>query len=325
MNQLVPMSATAASFSVSDVERVALAIAKGGLFGSKDPNAVLTLCLLAQAEGQHPAVVFRDYHIISGKPAKKAEAMLRDFLNAGGKIEWHELSDTAADATFSHPAGGSARISWDHARAQRAQIAGNAMYKKYPRQMLRSRCISEGVRTIYPGATSGLYVEEEVSTFDSAPAPANDEPVTLEHAPQDVPESQKVQGISKIKQRLRLLQTAGDKAETLEAFNALVHDNAEDLTKIKEANHSWWTGDGEDFEGFKSWIIRRRAELAEDDGEAADLIRSLKECETKHALDSWKIANMETVEAMDGAASRKVQMALDLHESGIDLMDTADA
>jgi hypothetical protein len=36
------------------------------------------------------------------------------------------------------------------------------MWKKYPRQMLRSRVISEGVRTVYPGATSGLYEENEV-------------------------------------------------------------------------------------------------------------------------------------------------------------------
>src|SRR4051812_20738438 len=138
MNALVPLN-TAPAMTVSDVERVANAIAKGGLFGSKDPYAVLTLCLVAQAEGQHPAVVFRDYHIINGKPAKKAEAMLRDFLSAGGKVEWHALTDELADATFAHPSGGTARISWDHARAVKAQIAGNAMYKKYPRQMLRSR------------------------------------------------------------------------------------------------------------------------------------------------------------------------------------------
>jgi hypothetical protein len=151
VNAIVPVNA-AQSLTVSDVEKVATAIARGGLFGSKDPYAVLTLCLLAQAEGQHPAVVFRDYHIISGKPAKKSEAMLRDFIHAGGKIEWHALTDAIADATFSHPAGGTARISWDHKRAQTAGIAGNAMYKKYPRQMLRSRTISEGhKRPLCPG------------------------------------------------------------------------------------------------------------------------------------------------------------------------------
>jgi hypothetical protein len=163
MNALVPVN-TAPAMTVSDVERVANAIAKGGLFGSKDPNAVLTLCLLAQAEGQHPAVVFRDYHVINGKPAKKAEAMLRDFINAGGKVEWHQLDDTCADATFTHPAG-NARIAWDHKRAQTAGLGSNQMYRKFPRQMLRSRVISEGIRTVYPGATSGLYEEGEVASF----------------------------------------------------------------------------------------------------------------------------------------------------------------
>ncbi len=174
MGQLAVINPTPAvpAFTMSDMERVALAIAKGGLFGSTDPNAVLTLCMLAQAEGQHPAVVFRDYHIISGKPAKKAEAMQRDFLNAGGRIEWHRLDDECADATFSHPAGGEARITWDKARVAQAQLGGNAMHKKYPRQMLRSRVISEGVRTVYPGATSGLYESGEVADIVAESKPA---------------------------------------------------------------------------------------------------------------------------------------------------------
>lgn len=171
MNAIVPHSA-APVMTIGDVERVALAIAKGGLFGSKDPNAVLTLCLLAQAEGQHPAVVFRDYHIISGKPAKKAEAMLRDFISSGGKVEWHSLTDDVADATFSHPYGGTVRIDWTMERARQAGIA-NPMWKKYPRQMLRSRVISEGVRSVCPSATSGLYEVSEVQDITAEAAPIN--------------------------------------------------------------------------------------------------------------------------------------------------------
>lgn len=159
------------AMQVSEIERVAMAIAQGGLFGSKDPNAVLTLCFLAHAEGQHPAVVFRDYHIIKGRPAKKAEAMLRDFITAGGKIEWHALDDEFADATFSHPGGGTVRIDWTIKRAQKAGISTD-MWKKYPRQMLRSRVISEGVRTVFPGATSGLYEENEVRDIVAEQAPA---------------------------------------------------------------------------------------------------------------------------------------------------------
>lgn len=312
MNALVPVS-PAMTMSVTDVEKVASAIAKGGLFGTKDPHAVLTLCLLAQAEGQHPAVVFRDYHIISGKPAKKAEAMLRDFINAGGKIEWHELTDQVADATFSHPAGGSARISWDHKRAQAAGIAGNAMYKKYPRQMLRSRTVSEGVRTVYPGATSGLYVPEEVNGFDDRETPAIEttgEPVDI--TPQaDVPEPLK--GIHKIKERLRVMMTAGNEETTLVAFKDLKRANREDLKAIRDANHSWWTGDGEDFEGFGPWIARREAELDPENAATRAIMDMKENASTPEGLDKWRDGNGGYLEQLDGADGRRFEAAYEAY------------
>lgn len=156
---------------VSEIERMARAIAGSNLFGITKPEQAITLCLIAQAEGRHPASAAQDYHIIQGKPAKKADAMLRDFLSGGGKVKWHVLDDKQADATFSHPAGGEVRITWDMERAKMAGLA-TPMWKKYPRQMLRSRTVSEGVRTVYPMATSGMYVPEEVQDFDAPAQPA---------------------------------------------------------------------------------------------------------------------------------------------------------
>jgi hypothetical protein len=323
MNALVPVTA-AMSMTVSDVEKVAVAIAKGGLFGSRDPNAVLTLCLLAQAEGQHPAVVFRDYHIISGKPAKKAEAMLRDFINAGGKIEWHELTDQVADATFSHPSGGSARISWDHKRASTAGIAGNAMYKKYPRQMLRSRTVSEGVRTVYPGATSGLYVPEEVNGFDDRDTPqpeaGSDNGQVVDVTPTTIETGEKaepIKGIHKIKERLRVMMTAGDQTTTLAAFKELKRANKDDLKTIRDAGHSWWTGDGEDFEGFGPWLARREAELDPDCSVNRALADMRETAGTPEALDAWREANSAYLEELDGADARRFQAAFDAHAADL--------
>lgn len=148
-----------------DMWRLATSVAKSRLFGIQTPDQALVLMAIAQAEGQHPAIAARDYDIIQGRPAKKAEAMLRDFLAHGGKVEWHALTDTEADATFAHPQGGTARIRWDLDRAKVAGLAGKEMYKKFPRQMLRSRVVSEGVRTVFPAATSGMYVPEEVREF----------------------------------------------------------------------------------------------------------------------------------------------------------------
>jgi hypothetical protein len=158
-NEIVPYA---------DMQRMAVSIARSGLFGVRTPDQALALMLVSQAEGRHPALAARDYDVIQGRPSKKAEAMARDFLQAGGKIKWHTLSDTVAEAEFSHPNGGSVTIKWDLAQANRAGLGGKDMWKKYPRQMLRARCVSEGVRTVFPAATSGMYVPEEVRDFGPA-------------------------------------------------------------------------------------------------------------------------------------------------------------
>ncbi len=314
-------------FSMSDIEKVAGAIAKGGLFGSKDPYAVLTLCLLAQAEGQHPAVVFRDYHIISGKPAKKADAMLRDFITGGGKVEWHTLDDDCADATFSHPSGGTVRISWDKARVAQAQLGGNAMHKKYPRQMLRARVISEGVRTVYPGATSGLYVPEEAAAFDSPAQPAHEHvEYEIENVPATKPEWPEgpCTGIMKLKTAVREFKESGNAALDLNEFEihvATYAPHCEQLSKLVPP-HSWWTGDagdGNTFESLPEWIKRRREELALPDGMYAGLLASLKGCATSKALASWMGSEdtQEMIEALTDADRRGFELALALHESSI--------
>jgi hypothetical protein len=183
MNAIVPVSS---QLGFADIERLGTAIAKSGLFGIKTADPAIALMMIAHAEGRHPALAARDYDVIQGRPAKKAEAMLRDFLEAGGKVEWHALTDEQADATFRHPQGGEVRITWDMARAQKAGLKGKDNYQKFPRQMLRSRCVSEGVRTIWPGATSGMYVPEEVNTIEHEPDPSA-EPSQRERINAEVP------------------------------------------------------------------------------------------------------------------------------------------
>jgi hypothetical protein len=83
MNAIV----TVPAYPVSDLERMARAFAASKLFGVQNPEQALALCLVAQAEGRHPATAAQDYSIIQGRPSKKADAMLRDFLAGGGKVE----------------------------------------------------------------------------------------------------------------------------------------------------------------------------------------------------------------------------------------------
>jgi hypothetical protein len=167
------ISTIPAPMPLQDMQTLAVAIAKSNLFGIKTPEQALVLMAIAQAEGRHPVEAARDYDIINGRPAKKAEAMLRDFILAGGKVAWHALTDELADATFTHPQTGEVRIDWDMKRAKTA-FGQKDMYAKFPRQMLRSRVVSEGVRTLWPLATSGMYEPGEAADIPAHNGPTID-------------------------------------------------------------------------------------------------------------------------------------------------------
>jgi hypothetical protein len=154
----------------SDIERMAVAFAKSGLFGIKTPEQGIALMLIAQAEGMHPAIAARDYHVIQGRPALKADSMLARFQAAGGKVVWNAYTDTSVSATFSHPQGGSATVEWTIQQAKAAGLTSKDVWRQYPRAMLRARVISEGIRTVYPGVSVGVYTPEEIQDMDAKPA-----------------------------------------------------------------------------------------------------------------------------------------------------------
>mgnify|MGYP000196264106 CR=1 FL=1 len=152
-----------------EVQSMASAMAKSGLFGMKTPDQALALMLVAQAEGQHPATIAQDYDIIQGKGTRKTHSVLARFQAMGGKVEWHELTHTRADATFSHPKGGALRLDWTIEQARQAGLTAKDNWKSYSRAMLRARLIAEGVRAVYPGAIGGLLVAEEAQDMPRQP------------------------------------------------------------------------------------------------------------------------------------------------------------
>ena len=154
----------------NDIENMAIVAAKSKLFGLNTPEQVMALMLLCQAEGLHPGIALRDYHLIQGRPALKADAMLARFQQAGGFVKWDVYTDKEVTGTFSHPSGGSLSVTWLLSHAQKIGIASKDNWKNYPRAMLRARCISEGIRAVYPGCVVGVYTPEEVQDFQPAPA-----------------------------------------------------------------------------------------------------------------------------------------------------------
>ncbi len=173
---------------LSVIERAGNYIAKSGLFGVKTPEQAIALMLVAKAEGRSPFEAARDYHIIQGRPSLKADAMLARFQQAGGKVRWIESTDTKCSAEFTHPQGGSLTVTWTIERAKQAGLTSKDNWRQYPAQMLRARCISEGVRAVYPGACSGMYTPEEIQDM-AASVPATSQEYTFVDTPQPTPQA----------------------------------------------------------------------------------------------------------------------------------------
>lgn len=178
MSNLIPFN---------EIENMALAVSKSKLFGVNTPEQAMSLMILCQAEGLHPGIAMRDYHIIKGRPALKADAMLARFQQAGGKVEWKEYTDEKVTGVFSHPAGGTLELSWSLEQAKRIGIADKDNWKNYPRAMLRARVISEGIRSVYPGCVVGVYTPEEVSDFEK--------PTNTQNQPKDMGMAERVEDI----------------------------------------------------------------------------------------------------------------------------------
>ena len=151
--------------TVQDMSNLSVAFAKSGLFGYKSSSEAFALMAIAQANGLHPAKAAERYHIIQGRPAMKADAMLSAFQEAGGKVRWIKRTDTECVLHLEHAQGGELDVKWTMERANKAGLTGKSTWKQFPAQMLAARCVSEGVRALFPACLSGMYTPEEVQDF----------------------------------------------------------------------------------------------------------------------------------------------------------------
>jgi len=248
------MSNELVNFNVSDMQTMANAVAKSGLFGMKTPEQALALMLVAQSENQHPATVTQDYDIIQGKACRKTHSVMARFQHMGGKIEWHKLDATIASATFSHPAGGSLPLEWTIEMAKNIGLTNKDNWKNYPRAMLRARLIAEGVRSVYPAAIGGMLIAEEAADL---PASTERDMGTVEREP----EQPKKKPVYDAAQFDKLFPTweklVLDKKKTAEAIISTVSSGfdltPEQISKIKNIGVDVKTGEIVDPEWVKGF------------------------------------------------------------------------
>ena len=159
-------------YTIPELEIIANKIYKSGLFQNiKSPEQAFSIMFIGQSEDVDAAQSVLRYNVILGRLAKNADALLTDYIRLGGKVKWIQYEDDVCEAEFTYQSTGTIKIKWDIDRSKRAGLYNKIgdMYKKYPRQMLSSRVISEGVHKSNPSVCQGLYTPEEVMDFDNNP------------------------------------------------------------------------------------------------------------------------------------------------------------
>ena len=113
-----------------------------------------------------PMTAFSSVYVVNGKPSLSAEMMLglikRDCKDA--VINFKELSNEKCTISVKRDdKHDEFVITFTMDDAKNAGIANGNTWKKYPRAMLRSRCVSEMARTVFPDVLAGFtYTPEEL-------------------------------------------------------------------------------------------------------------------------------------------------------------------
>jgi hypothetical protein len=169
-----------------DAVSLATAFAQAHVMGAQnDAEGMLAVTLIHEV-----GIVKAEstYHIMMGRLTKKAEAILADFIRAGGKYKIVQRDALGAKviASMGETLNAEFSFTWEDAlqepfvyagssKDQRAElkkpVEARNLKDKYatPRsrmQMLWARLVSDMGRTLCPSATDGMYPPEEVSDFE---------------------------------------------------------------------------------------------------------------------------------------------------------------
>jgi hypothetical protein len=232
---------------MADIQKMAQVAADSKMFGFKNQAEAMAIMLLCQAEDMHPAIAMRDYHVIQGRPALKSDAMLARFQTSGGRVNWTSYTDEVVTGLFSHPQGGEVSISWTMEMAHRLGFTKKENWRNYPRAMLRARCISEGIRTVFPACVAGVYTPEEVADFTP---PKGAKVVDVVPDPEPNPEPEVELSVHLYKPDGTIYASFETEAEAFQAYYKVVDsiaanqrisedDKLEKLRAFKRANQAW--------------------------------------------------------------------------------------
>ena len=156
---------------------------KAGFFQHhKTVDQVATVLMYGRELGIGFVEALMNFSVIQGRIAPKAEWMRARFVEAGGRIDWKEITPQRVTAVFSWN-GTSTPISFSDEDVQRAKLdkGADANHSKYPREMKIARVSAIGVRTVAPHVLRGAgHSVEELASTEGVEIDTNENVITVD-------------------------------------------------------------------------------------------------------------------------------------------------
>jgi hypothetical protein len=152
---------------LGSVERMGTFFAKSGMFGCDRAEQGIVLAIECVAQRKTPSALLRRFDIVEGKLRPKAATILADFRALGGKHKWLSSGDAPAEKRedwFAEilltppPKDGQEPIKYRYSMADAEKeglLRKGSRWEKRPGNMLRARCITNGVGMLCPEITAG--------------------------------------------------------------------------------------------------------------------------------------------------------------------------
>lgn len=168
-NSLIPVvreQSTQIIRSMDDAERAARAMAASGFFqDSKQASQAVVKILAGQELGFGPFASMTGVNIIQNKPVLAANFMAAA-IKRQGKYNYRiiKLDDTICELEFYENGKPVGRSKFDMGDASAAGLTGKDNWKKFPRNMLFARALSNGQKWYAPDVFNGatVYTPDEL-------------------------------------------------------------------------------------------------------------------------------------------------------------------
>ncbi len=164
--------------SIEESERLSITLAKSSLLPEalrNKPGDVLATILTGAELGLAPMQSIRAIVIIKGKPTLSADLMgalckrQKDICEYLKLTKSDKIETVYTTKRVGEPEPTVVTFTMDDAKTANL-VSPGGMYIKYPRQMLRARCLAEVCRAVYPDLCMGLYTPEELGAHAEVPA-----------------------------------------------------------------------------------------------------------------------------------------------------------